>query len=74
LEVDTVPASVGAVIGPEDYVDDAHLPHILALLEENTRRVTKKVEEWKREAMLQDAAPLRKPHPASYHMRASYDT
>jgi hypothetical protein len=47
-------ASAGAGIGLEDYVDDAALPHIISLLEENTCRATEKAEEWKREVMLQE--------------------
>jgi hypothetical protein len=31
---------------PDDYVDDAHLPRIITLLEENTRQDAKMVKEW----------------------------
>jgi hypothetical protein len=31
------------------------LPYIIALLEENTRRGVEEAEEWKREAMMQEA-------------------
>jgi hypothetical protein len=54
---DTVPAAlayVGAVIGPEDFIDDVALSHILALLEENTCWAAEKAEDSKREAMLLD--------------------
>jgi hypothetical protein len=40
MEVDAAaPAQVtaGKTIGPEDFVDDATLPHIAALLEQNSR-------------------------------------
>jgi hypothetical protein len=42
----------GAGIGPDDYVDDAHLPRIIALLKEKMRWVAKKAEEWRRKAKL----------------------
>jgi hypothetical protein len=42
------------VIGPEDFIDDVALSHILALLEENTCWAAEKAEESKREAMLLD--------------------
>jgi hypothetical protein len=49
MEVDdvvpAVPAYVGAVIGPVDFVDDVALPHILALLGENTCQAAEKAEE-----------------------------
>jgi hypothetical protein len=40
MEVDAAaPAQVntGKTIGPEDFVDNAALPHIVALLEQNSR-------------------------------------
>jgi hypothetical protein len=57
MEVDTVPPPLvptEKTIGPKDYIDDATLPHIVALLEENTRRAAEKAEEWKREVRLQE--------------------
>jgi hypothetical protein len=42
----------GARIGPEDYIDEAALPHILVLIEETTHRVAEKAAEWKRKAEL----------------------
>jgi hypothetical protein len=33
MEVDVEPESVEAGIGPEHYINDAHLPRILALAE-----------------------------------------
>jgi hypothetical protein len=42
------------MIGPEDFVHEAALPHIVAPLEENTHRATEKTEEWEREAQLQE--------------------
>jgi hypothetical protein len=56
IVVDDLVVAVPAApwIGPEDYVDDIVLPHIIVLLEENTRRAAEKAEEWKREAMLQE--------------------
>jgi hypothetical protein len=44
----------GAGIGLEDYIDDAHLPHIIPLLEKNSHRVVDKVAEWQLEAELQE--------------------
>jgi hypothetical protein len=51
----------GKTIGLEDFVDDIALPHIVALphiaalLEQNLRLAAQKVEEWWREARLQEA-------------------
>jgi hypothetical protein len=45
MNVDTEPESAWAWIGPENYVDDAHLARIIALLEENTCWVVEKAEE-----------------------------
>jgi hypothetical protein len=45
----------GKTIGMEDFVDDVALPHIVALLEQNSRLAAQKVEEWQREARLQEA-------------------
>jgi hypothetical protein len=47
--------TVGKTIGPEDLVDDAALPHIIALLEQNSRLAAQKAEKWHREARLQEA-------------------
>jgi hypothetical protein len=47
--------TVGKTIGPEDFVDDAALPHIIALLEQNSRLAAQKAEEWHRETRLQEA-------------------
>jgi hypothetical protein len=52
MEVDTPslpqlpPMTGGRTIGPDDFVDEAALPHIVSLLEENSRRVAEKAEEW----------------------------
>jgi hypothetical protein len=48
--------TVGKTIGQEDFVDDAALPHIVALLEHNSRlAAAQKAKEWQREARLQEA-------------------
>jgi hypothetical protein len=44
----------GARIGLEDYIDDAHLPHIIALLEKNSHHAADKVAEWQLDAELQE--------------------
>jgi hypothetical protein len=36
----------GKTIGLEDFVDDVALPHIIAILEQNSRLAAQKVEEW----------------------------
>jgi hypothetical protein len=42
-------------IGPEDFVGDAALlSHIVALLEQNSRVVAQKAEEWQEEARLHE--------------------
>jgi hypothetical protein len=48
---DAVSMSAEARICPKDYVDDATLLHILALLAGNTHRAADKAEEWKRKAI-----------------------
>jgi hypothetical protein len=42
----------GAGIGHDDYVDDAHLPRIIALLEQNTHRIAGKAKEWRHETKI----------------------
>jgi hypothetical protein len=50
MEIDaTELESTRAGIGPNDYVDDARLPRIIVLLEENTRWTAGKAEEWRHE-------------------------
>jgi hypothetical protein len=39
----------------EDFNDHAALPHIVSLLEQNSRLAAQKAEEWLREAQLQEA-------------------
>jgi hypothetical protein len=41
-------------IGPEGFIDESTLPHIVSLLKENSCRAAKKAKEWKREAWLQE--------------------
>jgi hypothetical protein len=58
MEVDAAaPAQVtaGKTIGPEDFVDDATLPYIVALLEQNLRLAAQKAKKWQKEARLQEA-------------------
>jgi hypothetical protein len=38
--------TAGRAIGPEDFIDEATLPHIVFLLEENSHRAAEKAEEW----------------------------
>jgi hypothetical protein len=56
MEVNAELESIGlrTGIGPEDYIDDAHLPCINLLLEENTCWAAEKAEEWHREVELQE--------------------
>jgi hypothetical protein len=55
MEINLQPQRAGgAGIGPKDYVADAHLPRILALLKLNTRQAANKAAEWQVEAELQE--------------------
>jgi hypothetical protein len=55
MEVDAEPefAKSRTGIGPDDYVEDVHLPFIM-LLEENTCRAAEKGDEWYQEAELHE--------------------
>jgi hypothetical protein len=58
MEVDAAaPTQVttGKTIGPEDFVNDAALPYIVALLEQNLHLGAQKAEEWQKKARLQKA-------------------
>jgi hypothetical protein len=57
MEVDAAtppPRPTGAMIGPEDYVDEEALPRILELIEESSRRQAELAAKWKKEAELQE--------------------
>jgi hypothetical protein len=58
MQVDVAaPAQVtaGKTIGPKDFIDEATLPHIVALLEQNSRLAAQKTAEWQKEAELHEA-------------------
>jgi hypothetical protein len=58
MEVDatSLPPSrpTGSRIGPEDFVADEALPHILELIAESSRREAEMAAKWKREAELHE--------------------
>jgi hypothetical protein len=87
MEVDAPPPPprpTGARIGPEDFVAEEALPHILELIEESSRREAELVTKWKREAELQellidaisssdDLWPLSMPPPPTGNCRVARD-